>query len=87
MELPIEFRDSYIQRRKDDLEMSLVSLSQGDYEKLVKIGHQIKGSAHTFGHERLAEIAERLEEAALEKDGTQVRYLLRLFSSWILSVT
>lgn len=85
MELPIEFKESYLQRRKDDLEMSLISLSQGDFEKVAKIGHQIKGSAHTFGYERLGDIAERLEAAAQERDSTQVRYFLRLFSSWVLN--
>lgn len=87
MQLPIQFRENYIQRRKDDLEMSLSALSQNDFDKLAKIGHQIKGNARTFGHEKLAEIAERLEASAIERDTTQVRYLLRLFSSWIIAET
>jgi len=87
VQLPIQFRENYIQRRKDDLEMSLSALSQNDFDKLAKIGHQIKGNARTFGHEKLAEIAERLEASAIERDTTQVRYLLRLFSSWIIAET
>lgn len=67
--------------------MSLSALSQNDFDKLAKIGHQIKGNARTFGHEKLAEIAERLEASAIERDTTQVRYLLRLFSSWIIAET
>ena len=72
MDVPSEFYTRYFERRKHDLECCLHSLEGDNYSVLEKTGHQLKGSAATFGFPELAQVGHELEAAARKKDKQQM---------------
>ena len=86
MEVPNTIMEKYIERRKHVLEECLVALRREKFDKIEKVGHQLKGNGTTFGHPELSLIGKKLEESAkihnLEKTGNS----LKEFSQWLKSV-
>jgi HPt (histidine-containing phosphotransfer) domain-containing protein len=68
MEIPKASQLKYIQRRLDELDFLKTSLSEGNFEPAIRIGHQLKGNAVTFGFAEFQKIGEELEFAAINKD-------------------
>lgn len=80
MEVPHGFIIKYIERRKMDLEICLDSLESKQYEKIAKIGHQLKGNGATFGYPELSNVGEKIEEAAKRSDPKALGSTLEEFS-------
>lgn len=83
MEVPVEIYQKYFERRKHDLDECLNSLAEKNFAELEKIGHQMKGSAATFGHPELSELGKKLEQAAFYRDLGQLDEVIKDFSSWL----
>lgn len=83
VDIPIEARQKYIERRRADLENCKKAMQQHDYEIVARVAHQIKGNASTFGYEELSEIAVDLEEQALAKDPENLTKTLARFSQFL----
>jgi HPt (histidine-containing phosphotransfer) domain-containing protein len=85
MEVPSNLLNQYLQRRKRDLVACLDYLQQEDFQALEKVGHQLKGSAATFGHPELAMLGKQLEQAAIQQNAQSLQIILAEFSHWIKS--
>lgn len=85
MQVPVEARQKYLERRKQDVIASKEALSKLDYAFLERLGHQIKGNAITFGFDELTHIAVAIEQAAKTKDTAQLQELVTRFEAAILS--
>lgn len=83
MEVPGEILTRYLERRKKDLETCLSCLERENFQELEKVGHQLKGNGVTFGHAELSEIGSHLEEAAHERNLSDLESALKDFSLWI----
>jgi HPt (histidine-containing phosphotransfer) domain-containing protein len=83
MEVPPEILSRYMERRKRDLEVCLVSLEFENFNELEKVGHQLKGNGVTFGHNDLSLIGNKLEEAAARKNIAELEVALKDFSHWV----
>jgi HPt (histidine-containing phosphotransfer) domain-containing protein len=70
MEMPIESKLLYLERRKKDVDDCMTALMTGDYEVLARVGHQIRGNAVTFGYGELTQIGEILEDSARSRNKT-----------------
>lgn len=77
---------SYLSHRWADLAMAHKLLQAGDYERLARMGHRIRGSASPYGFGPLGEIAEALEEAANRGDRPAVMSQLHRFDSFLRTV-
>lgn len=85
MQVPVEARQKYLERRKQDVIASKEALSKQDYFFLERLGHQIKGNAITFGFDELTTVAVAIEQAAKAKNISQLQELVIKFESAVLS--
>lgn len=85
MEIPPEAKAKYLQRRKKDLADCQTALETLDYEIFIRIGHQLKGNATTFGFDPLATIGVRLEDFGKEKNLSEIRNAVRDFEVYLKS--
>lgn len=85
MQVPVEARQKYLERRKQDVIASKEALSKLDYAFLERLGHQIKGNAITFGFDELTNIAVAIEQAAKAKNTAQLQDLVTQFEAAINS--
>lgn len=83
MEIPQEAKNKYLQRREKDLRDCLLALQSSDFDVFVRIGHQLKGNAITFGFEPLSEIGERLESSGKQQDRQKMQKALNDFETYI----
>lgn len=81
MQIPVEARQKYLERRKQDIAASKEALSKQDYYFLERLGHQIKGNAITFGFDELTNIAVAIEQAAKAKNIPQLQELVNQFET------
>ena len=69
-----------------DIERLRQSLDQGDYSLALRMGHQVKGNAVTFGVPQIAFIGHEMENAAKRKDKEKVIILLQKMESELHSI-
>lgn len=85
MDIPPEARAKYLQRREKDLSDCQAALLSHDFEVFMRIGHQLKGNATTFGFDPLSEIGIRMEEAAKQKNLPEIQKAIMDFQSYLKS--
>jgi hypothetical protein len=81
MLIPIEARQKYLERRKQDIVASKEALSKQDFNFLERLGHQVKGNAVTFGFDQLTDIAVDIEVAAKAKNIDHLSELVKKFET------
>ncbi|AZZ35531.1 hypothetical protein CIK05_01520 [Bdellovibrio sp. qaytius] len=81
MQVPIEARQKYLDRRKQDIVACQEALAKQDFQFLERVGHQIKGNAVTFGFDQFTNVAVAMEIAAKAKDLTQLSALVAQFTT------
>ena len=86
MELPERILGRYIEHRKRDFKECLKSLKRHQYDKIEKVGHQLKGNGTTFGHPDLSSIGEKLQEGAKVKNTEILEKSMEEFSDWVKKV-
>jgi len=83
MEVPVELKIKYLDRRRVDINHLLSSLAENDFDLAIKLGHQIKGNAATFEFPRIGPIGSDIENAAKNGDKEQIRILIQKMASEI----
>lgn len=83
IDVPLEARIKYIERRKTDLQSCEQALQSKDFETLARVAHQIKGNAVSFGFDELGNIAIDLETYALEHDASKLDQVIFRFSQFL----
>jgi HPt (histidine-containing phosphotransfer) domain-containing protein len=77
MQVPVELKRRYLERRTLDIQNIRRSLELEDYAPALKLGHQMKGSAETFDFPQLAFIGIEIESASRRQDKESVRFLVQ----------
>jgi HPt (histidine-containing phosphotransfer) domain-containing protein len=77
MEVPIELKKRYLDRRIRELELLKSSISRDDYSGALMLGHQVKGNAVTFDLPQVAPFGVAIESAAKMRDKDLVQTLIR----------
>ena len=85
MEIPPEAKAKYIQRREKDLSDCQMALENLDYDIFIRVGHQLKGNATTFGFDPLAGIGVRLEDFGKEKNLSEIKKAVSDFQVFLKS--
>lgn len=75
MQVPVELKIKYLNRRIDDLERLRRGLEDNDYSLALKLGHQVKGNADTFEFPQMAHLGIQIEQAAKNQDREAVELL------------
>lgn len=83
IDIPDEMKAKYIERRKQDYVNCIEALAKSDFDTFIRIGHQLKGNAASFGYDDLGVIATDLEKAAKNQDLTQIKTLMEKFDNFL----
>lgn len=86
MQVPVELKIKYLNRRFQDIERIRACLENDDYTFAQKLGHQVKGNAVTFDVPQIAFIGLEMEKAAEKKDKEKVKILIQKMESVLKSV-
>ena len=68
MNLPLEMRETYLQRRRVELEQFKIASGDSAFQLAKKVGHQLKGNAKSFDFEELSAVAKSFENSAQSQD-------------------
>jgi signal transduction histidine kinase/CheY-like chemotaxis protein/HPt (histidine-containing phosphotransfer) domain-containing protein len=63
-EVLTSFATRFLETRREELQQAVVWLEEGRLEAIARFGHQLKGTAATFGFPDVGMVGARLEEAA-----------------------
>jgi HPt (histidine-containing phosphotransfer) domain-containing protein len=85
MQVPIELKIKYLDRRIQDIQKLKSSLEQDDYSWALKVGHQVKGNAVTFDFPQMAYIGVAIETAARDRNKEEVKKLILKMENVIFS--
>ena len=83
VDIPVEMKAKYLERRKQDYTDCLNAFFKSDFETFLRIGHQLKGNAASFGFDDLGVIAADIEQAAKNKDLAKIKILLDKFETFL----
>ena len=89
VEIDIEIADiapGYLEIRRNELPELLRASKHADYAVLVRLGHNMKGSAGAYGFARLRELGALLERAAASQQPGQVDQAVQLIAEYIANV-
>jgi len=76
----------YLEKRNQELAL-MTELNQiGDFDKIGKIAHNLKGNAGGYGFDGLGEIAQTLEKAVDKKDTDSIKKCLDEISNYLIHV-
>ena len=87
LSIPKEVRLRYIERRQKDIEALRSALRTQALEEFIRIGHQLKGNASSFGYSDLEKVAIQMEMAGEKRDMAEASYQLALFEKWFEKVS
>lgn len=86
MQVPVELKIKYLNRRIQDIQKLRDYLEQDDYSFALKLGHQVKGNAVTFEVPELSLLGCEIELAARNKDKEMVKNLVQKMENTIEQV-
>lgn len=73
MQILVEHKKKYLDRRIVEIEELKQGLCMDDFDIAIQIGHRLKGNGKTFGYPEISIIGITLEEAALARDKDKLR--------------
>ncbi len=85
VDISIEMKAKYLERRKQDYTDCLNAFIKSDFETFLRIGHQLKGNAASFGFGDLGVIAADMEQAAKIRDLPQIKIIVDKFEEFLKS--
>ena len=83
MEIPVELKRKYLERRVQDIQHLISSLDQNDFAPAAKLGHQVKGNAVTFDFPQMAPIGIEIEQAAKTRNKEELILLVQRMNTEI----
>lgn len=83
MQIPVELKRKYLERRIQDIEQLMLSLDQNDFAPAFRLGHQVKGNAATFDVPQIASLGLQIENAAKKQDSDRIKNLIKIMSTEI----
>ena len=75
MQVPLELRKKYLQRRTEELHLLRESLEYNDFGPALRLGHQVKGNAETFEFPHMGPIGQQIEIAARNQNKDELTFL------------
>lgn len=85
--ITFEVRQTYLARRKLDVDSCRAALKNGDWEIIKRVGHKIKGNAETFRFTPLTFVGIALEQAAQNQDAEQATLAIAQFEKVLESLS
>ena len=73
----------FLEHQKGNNSTILSAMESGDYEVIQGIAHNIKGSGGGYGFDRITEIGQALERAAIDRNHQAVNDLAGVLSDYL----
>lgn len=73
----------FLKNRQGDIETLRALVSEGNWQEIRRIGHNMKGAGGAFGVQRVSDIGAVIEEAALAEDHGSLTGQLTELSAYI----
>ena len=73
----------YLETRRTDLQACSEALASGDYNRIGRLGHNLRGTGAGYGFPKLSEIGESIEAAALQADALAVEAHLKELTNYL----
>jgi CheY-like chemotaxis protein/HPt (histidine-containing phosphotransfer) domain-containing protein len=86
---PVGFEDlsrDYLARRKEGMATLRGMLERGDYDRIRRAAHDVKGTGASYGFAVLTDVARLLEQAAAAQDLARMERALRSMDTYLQSV-
>ena len=74
---------NYLLNREKDVEKILHSLDAGEFDKIKRLGHRMKGSGGGYGFDKITDIGAILEQAAHQQDSHLVKEQLEILEDYL----
>ncbi len=71
----------FLNSRRRDLQTLDAALEGGDFERIARLGHNIKGVAGSYGFQRLSTFGTELQAAAIREDRGTLENLAQAMSA------
>ena len=79
----VDLVPSFLEHRCADIATIREALEQRDYQRIHRIGHNMKGDSGALGFQGLSDVGRALEHAALQHDQVAIRTQLEHFSDYL----
>lgn len=76
----------YLSNRRADLQSAIDALRIGDYARLQRLGHNLRGTAASYGFDGITDIGNRLEHAAIDRNDNALRICFHELDIYLRSV-
>lgn len=77
----------YLERREADLEKLRSALSQNDYSRIERTGHNLFGSGAAYGLAPISELGADLEQAAKDRDSARIATVVDSLEAFVRRVS
>ncbi len=67
---------SYLERRTKEIDQMKECIEKNDLKNLIRIGHQLKGSAKSYGFEELGQLGDELEQLASGENMGEIKLVV-----------
>jgi HPt (histidine-containing phosphotransfer) domain-containing protein len=81
--IPKELLRKYIERRQLDAQELDAAVEAGQLKEFRRIGHQLRGNAPTYGFPLLAELGQKMEDAADQNNAAAARDCVFALRKWV----
>ncbi|MBL8175172.1 MAG: response regulator [Bryobacterales bacterium] len=80
----VALRPLYMSKRRQEVPLLLELLSQGDYDRIATLAHNLKGTGAAYGFPRISAIGAAMETAAKREDPAAVQEQVRQLEQQII---
>ena len=78
-----EIVPAYLKNRKTELPELAEFLARGDFDAVIKAGHNLTGSGGGYGFDKISELGRAVETAAAEKNLEKIKILLSELADYL----
>ncbi len=79
----IDLAEGFLEHRREAAQQARMAITAADWEVLYRIGHELKGTAGSYGFRALSSIGLELEDAALTRNLVRARDAVLRMSEYI----
>jgi HPt (histidine-containing phosphotransfer) domain-containing protein len=73
----------FLEARRGDVKALVEALEKGDYDTVLVLGHNMKGSGGSYGFDFITELGRDLEQSAKEQNAEKVGRLVKELSTYL----
>ncbi|NTU67380.1 MAG: Hpt domain-containing protein [Chlorobiaceae bacterium] len=77
----------YLQGRRQDIDAMKGALQTGDFETMMILGHNMKGTGGGYGFNAITDIGSKIQQAAIAKNAGELEKLAGILQDYLDRIT